>query len=95
MQRGDYPFDCRFEVNSTGNRWGAVAQVNDNTNGSRVITEEEAEANARLIAAAPELLAALGRAKDMMCNEGENDLEEWKVVLHQVEATILKAGGEL
>jgi len=42
-----------------------------------------------------QMLAALQRARTVMCVEGENDLEEWRSVLADVEAAILKAGGEL
>lgn len=48
-----------FEVNSDGDDWGAVAVVTVNQLGVRNITDEEAEANAKLIAAAPDLLDAL------------------------------------
>jgi hypothetical protein len=39
--------------------WAAVAEVGANSLGSRKVTVQEAEGNARLIAAAPDLLAAL------------------------------------
>ena len=51
--------------------------------------------DARLIAAAPDLLAALRRAYSVMCVEGENDLEEWQEVLAEVEAAIEKTGVKL
>lgn len=41
-----------------GRTWKFVAMVTANGQGSAVVTEAEAEANARLVAAAPELLAA-------------------------------------
>lgn len=74
-QRGD-PYDCTWEINSTGARWGAIANVNANTNGSLHIDDETAEANARLIAAAPDLLA--------VC---EATLKRVKYRLDQIDAT--------
>lgn len=56
---------------------------------------EQMHANARLIAAAPDLLAALKRAHMVMCVEGENDLDEWNAVLAEVEAAIKATGEEL
>jgi hypothetical protein len=51
----------------------------------------ESQANARLIAAAPDLLAACQAALKVMCVDGENDLEEWNVTLSKIEAAIAKA----
>jgi hypothetical protein len=47
-----------FDINSTTEKWGAVARCHANQDGSRHISPSECEANARLIAAAPDLLAA-------------------------------------
>ena len=61
-------------------------------------TREEAEANARLIAAAPDLLEVAQRSADALRSAGiepratsDNPLE-W--LLHQTEAAIAKATGE-
>ncbi len=40
-----------------GSKWSQVAEVRPNHEGSRAVSLAEAEANARLIAAAPSLLA--------------------------------------
>ena len=53
-----------WEVNQhlpDGGLWSAVADVKANGLGSRTVKPKEAAANASLIAAAPELLAALKR----------------------------------
>ena len=46
-----------FEINSDGDKWKAVAQCSANKLGASEVTPEEAQANAWLIAAAPNLLA--------------------------------------
>ena len=51
-----------WEINQhvpDGGLWSAVVEVNANGLGSRTVKVKEAEANARLIAAAPELLREL------------------------------------
>jgi hypothetical protein len=55
---------------------------------------DEDEANARLIAAAPDLLAACEMACAVMSTEGENDIEEWEKALQSIEAAIAKATGK-
>lgn len=50
--------DGGFAVDQdTADKWSAVCDVRPNTLGSRPVDAEEAEANARLITASPELLA--------------------------------------
>jgi hypothetical protein len=51
--------ETRFEINSDTPKWAAIATVTQNHLGSREVGPVEAEANARLIAAAPDLLDAL------------------------------------
>lgn len=66
-QFGEGNVEFRWEVNSVsvdGSLWAAVADIEANSLGSRKVTAEEARSNARLIAAAPEMLAALLAAKD-------------------------------
>lgn len=53
--------DAAWEVNAaetSDGKWSAVVLVQANEEGSRKVTPEEAEANALLIGAAPDLLAA-------------------------------------
>ena len=45
-----------WEINSCGRPWSAIAVAGAGSLGARTVTPEEAEANARLIAASPELL---------------------------------------
>lgn len=92
-QRGD-PYDTTFEVNSLGDPWAAIANVNANTTGSLPVDEETAEANALLIAAAPELLAACQLAEDMICGRLSGVDPENLAVLPAIRAAILKAKGQ-
>lgn len=50
-----------FEVNSTADPWKAIVTVEANCLGAGEVSESEAEANAQLIAAAPDLLAVCKR----------------------------------
>ena len=53
-----------FEINQdTDGKWSAVASCEENNLGSRPVSLEEAGCNARLIAAAPELLDAAEELK--------------------------------
>lgn len=54
----------------------------------------ENEANARLIAEAPNLLAALIRLREWVRNPGEDDSAENEAVIYQAEAAIARAEGE-
>ena len=49
------------QMGTGGGAWSSICEVAANTLGSREVTAAEAEANARLIAAAPDLLAACKR----------------------------------
>lgn len=53
-----------------------------------------AEANARLIAAAPELLAALESAQAWIARAGYTDRDKWQSVQEQARAAIAKAKGK-
>lgn len=52
---------------------------------------DECVANARLIAAAPDLLAACKQAYSMMSGDGENELEPWQAAMAALEAAMDKA----
>ncbi len=61
------PWSCspagdKWEIDSEGHAWASIADVCANDLGNAVVTPEQAEANARLIAAAPELLEACALA---------------------------------
>lgn len=56
-------------------------------------TDEEC-ANARLIAAAPDLLAALVRLREWVRHPGRDDSPENEAVIDQAEAAIARAKGE-
>jgi hypothetical protein len=55
----DYDRDGHHGINSEARMWKAVAECSANTLGAAKVSQDEAEANAHLIAAAPELLEAL------------------------------------
>lgn len=66
-----------------------------------VVTEEECRANARLIAAAPDMLAALIEAEDRLAMVLENDTDEGRpvdgsivIAWERARAAIAKATGE-
>lgn len=70
-----------WEINSDpvdGGHWSAVAQVEVNHQGSRPVTTDEAEANARFIVLAcnahDDLLAACERALECLTMDEEDDL---------------------
>lgn len=67
-----------------------VEEVDDGTH------DEQREANARLIAAAPELLAALEDARDAIASLPDFDGRKFGRTLHveQIDAAIRKARGE-
>lgn len=84
-----------FTIDADGafgpNRWSAVALCTANNLGSRPITEEEASANARLIAAAPDLLAAI---RETVRRFDENDATDaLEAVDTLLRAAIAKAEG--
>lgn len=60
------PWECElghengdFQINSTGCRWKAIANATANVLGADAVYDDEAQANAKLIAAAPDMLKAL------------------------------------
>jgi hypothetical protein len=59
------------------------------------ISEETAEANANLIAAAPELLEALERCEVLVRLRIENDIDDETTAGHMARAAIAKAKGEV
>ena len=75
-----------------GSKPGCIASVNHVEKGRGVIVEDETKANARLIASAPTMLAALKGIRDIA--DGLDDLSEnWAKELDAVEAAILEAEG--
>jgi hypothetical protein len=72
--------------------------VYEEATGRRVATVFEREANAPLLATAPELLDACIRARDWLEIENENcycrELDEGVCLLCELESVINKAGGE-
>lgn len=80
-----------FVINSDpedNGKWGAVAEVRANREGSREIDAAEAEANARLMAAAPDLLAALRAILLQVC---QGKVLERDACITQARAAIAKA----
>jgi hypothetical protein len=79
-----------------GRRWGGDRHIVRTSNGILVadaagpsnLKRETMEANARLIAAAPELLAALKEWTSIAVNSGLEGCDE---ILEQAEAAIVKA----
>ena len=63
-------------VSDHGKQWSCVATVSANELGRRRVEDDEAEANARLIAAAPELLEACRLALRHHDKAEVNDLRE-------------------
>jgi hypothetical protein len=83
-----------WEINQhvpDGGLWSAVVEVNANGLGSRTVKVKEAEANARLIAAAPELLAAVRDCVEWLESVPLGDAPNRSVVAAR--AVIAKAEG--
>lgn len=80
------------DINSDGQEWGAVANVTPNQLGKRMISEDEADANALLIAAAPDLLRACESVIRSM--DGTFMSVVTGDVANDVRAAIAKAKGE-
>lgn len=71
--------------------WSHVAVVRPNSEGSRPVDDDEAEANARMIAAAPELLAALKK----LLNETDDGTQLCaRHIVDDCKAAIAKAEGQ-
>lgn len=72
-----------------------IALVTNEANGPKGITPAMGEANARLIAAAPDLLAALKAFVDDV-TDADHSAHDWseQVVLKRARAAIAKATGE-
>lgn len=85
---GPWKAESNGEINSTVEPWGAVATVEANSLGRRRITIAEAEANAALIAAAPDLLAA---CKAMLAKFDHSPLDKVSVAADMARAAIAKA----
>lgn len=49
----------QIEINTDSHNWSAIATLHANSEGRREVSREEAEANAKLIQDAPELLELL------------------------------------
>jgi hypothetical protein len=75
-----------FNISPTKNRNHAIAYVPCD------VMRNEQEANARLITAAPELLAALKRVKDIAVWDEDFD-NEFDAAMAEAEAAIAKAEG--
>jgi hypothetical protein len=58
------------------------------------MSEEEADANARLIAAAPDLLAALEACVDAMTDGGKCEIKKWLDAFDLARLAIAKAKGQ-
>jgi hypothetical protein len=85
-----------WEINHVPDRglWSAVAEVGANALGSRKVAAQEAEGNARLAAAAPELLDAARIALAMMGGDDDGpDDDDMFDVWQKVRAAIAKAEG--
>ena len=81
-----------FAVDETlGDYRVAMIECDDNT-----VDEQTVMANARLIAAAPDLLAALRRAEDLLTDLRADDLDDAEDVetMAAIRAAIAKAKGE-
>lgn len=66
-----------FDVYSDGQKWGMVARCESNREGSRFISAEECEANADLVAAAPELREALAALTEWAARMGGFEAQVW------------------
>lgn len=81
--------DCTYEVNAIyGKNCKAIANVNENCSGTLPVSKEEAYANARLIAAAPDLLLALLRATVLL-----EEIGMTPIPAHECRQIINKATG--
>lgn len=74
----------RFAIETADHRHG-IASIAPNENASTLLTMEEHQANARLIAAAPSMLDALDSI-DEACQQGLNSAEpiHWEAALQDI-----------
>lgn len=79
--------ETSFQVYALESDWIVEVEIDD------FRTDEIAEANARLIAAAPELLAALRRVHDMALIRGGEHNSGWTAVLAAAGVALDKAEG--
>lgn len=89
---GSWQMDCESDsaicINADlGRTWKHIAVVKANGDGSAIVSREEMEANARLIAAAPDLLAACERCIMALAANGAPNCEAAK----EARAAIVKA----
>jgi len=83
-----------FEINSKGTTqpWKAIGFTTANTLGAGEVTPEEAEANARLMAAAPELMEAC-RATQLALRATSQKEKDYSYELSLLNGAIRKATG--
>ena len=83
-----------WRFDHAGNQRDALVIVNDDSNAD-VLSGTNAEANARLIAAAPELLAALKSIFQLYVTPREAcTYEHWNIAWGEVSQAIAKAEGD-
>lgn len=85
--------DMLWEINSSGADWASIAEVTANILGALRVSTEDAEANAWLIAAAPELLEACKAILASAPNQVMRDTHPYAIALKAVRAAIAKAEG--
>ena len=91
IQKFEKPETVRFKVLAKkGRRWASVLTGNKKSTGDLLMSEPQAEANARLIAASPDLLEAL-QAVLNNCLDSQGLADAHK----QARAAIAKATGDV
>ena len=91
-KEGYYTGDIYAEL-VAGHSWSRIAAVTGEASG--LITPDEAEANARLIAAAPDMLEALEQAWHLIHSFGPKPKDStYTIVADKARAAIAKAKGE-
>lgn len=81
-----------YDVNTNGDRWKHIATAKANSDGAAEVSDDEALANAYLMAAAPDLLAAAMAAGAILRTMPDDGRAE--AVLSMVVAAVAKARGE-